>query len=367
MTGSEILALIKQEADEAYSMYWPTARWDRAIQEATINTIQNKYLGYLNNQNAFDEMNYFITTSATYPVNATTNTLYLGTHSIPLISIFPTGTTLTVTSSLPHDLLTGTRITFTNIVATGTLFSLNNQTYTVTVIDSVTFTVTTSAALVGVFTSGEITFPDSIFDYYHYLWGQATFTQLTAYTVVKSTNASPIKITLNKRSYLRSGDHVVIAGIGGNTNANGTFYLKQANEFDYFLYSDVKLTTPVSGNGKQTGIGTVSEIFNSVLRFKRSDEKGNVYGTPTVQNPYFQQSKNLIRILPDEPCSSLKIDYIRTPTFFIDVTDTVTDLTNYFNLDMQYAIKNETLRIFAAASRDILLTQTSTISKQENP
>ncbi len=236
-----------------------------------------------------------------------------------------------------------------------------------TVTDPVTFGVTTTTALTGTFTSGEITFPDSIFDYYHYLRAEATFTQATNYTVVSSTNATPIKITLNKRSYLRSSDKVVIAGILGNTNANGTFYLKQANEFDYFLYSDIKLTIPVSGNGKQTGIGTVSEVFNSTLRFKRSDEKGSVYGEPTVENPYFQQSKNLIRILPDEPCSSIKIDYIRTPTFFIDVNDAVTDLTNYFNLDMQYAIKNETLRIFAASARDGNLYQSSTVSKQENP
>ena len=367
MTGSEMLRLVKLKTDEAYSMYYDATKWNRVFQEAFTNIIQNKYLAFLNQQNTFDEMSYLIATSVVYPVNSTTNTLYLGTTSIPLISIFPTGTTVTVTSSIPHDLLTGTNIKFENIVGTGTLSSLSGQTYVVTVTDPVTFTVVTSTALTGIFTSGDITFPDSIFDYYHYLRAEARFTQLTNYTVVNSTNTTPIKITLNKRSYLRSGDQVVIAGISGNTNANGTSYLKQANEFEYFLYTDATLRNPRGGNGMQSGTGIISEVFNSTLRFKRSDEKGSVYGTPTVQNPYFQQSKNLIRILPDDPCDQIKIDYIRTPTFYIDVTDATTDITLYYNLPMQYQIVDEAGRIFAAAARDVLLYQTETASKQENP
>lgn len=368
MTGADLLRYTNQRIDQAYSGYWDNAKWNRVFQQGFTNAVQTVYLNRLTNQNAFDEISYLVSTAKDFPINSATNTLFLGTHIINLVSIFNVGTAVTFTSDLPHDLETGMRITFQNVTGTGNITTFNNQTYTVTVTGSVTGTLTASFVNTGTFTSGEMISPDSILDYFHYLRAEATFTPLTDFTVIKSTNATPIKITLNKRTYLRSTDQITISGITGNTNANGTFYLKQANEFDYFLYSDSKLRTPIAGNGIQAGIGIVSEVIKSTLKFKRSDEKGSIYGQPTVTNPYFQQSTNLIKILPiEEPCTSINIDYIRVCPFQIDANDATMDLTNFIPLPFQYDIIAETAKVFAEASRDINLTQTTQLDIVTNP
>ena len=367
MTGAELLRITLLKTDQAYSGYWDNTRWNRAFKEAFINVLNNKYLAFLNNQGAFDEMTYFIKTARTFPVNPINNTIYLGTHSFDISAISISGNTLFITTALPNDLITGTDIIFRNINATGTLPSITSQLYSVTVVDEYTFYVTTAAVLTGVFTSGSFDFANAITDYYHYLRAEVTFTKLTKYTVTASTNATPIKITLNKRSKLRTGEKIVVADIFINTNANGIAYLKQANEKQYFLYSDQELTIPKVGNGDQTGIGTVSQMVTSTLRFKRSDEKGSVYGEPSVDSPFFQQSTNTLVVLPSTPCSSINIDYIRTPTFFIDVNDAVTDLTLFFNLNLQYLIVDEAAKMFAASTRDMALYQTSSTSIIQNP
>lgn len=363
MTGQGIYEALEKKADVNYSSYISPTDANQYFAEAFVEAIQEIYRDRLNEQNSFDELSYLIATGQQFNINSTTNTMYLGSHLIPLLMIWNVGTTVTVTSSIPHDLITGTRIQFANLTSSGgNLTTLNGQIYAVTVIDPFTFTFTSNFTIApaGTFLSGEIVFPDSIPQYFHLLRGEAQFTQLTPFIVVDSTNATPIKITLNKRTYLRDKDQVVIAGIGGNTNANGTFFLKYANEFQYLLYADEKLTIPVIGNGTQTGTGTVSEIFKSSLRFKRSDEKGSVYGKPTVQSPFYQQSLNLIKILPDnEPCNWIKLDYIRVPPFQIDVTNNTDDLTSYYNLPFQYLILNRALNIFFKISKDGFGVQTS--------
>ena len=104
------------------------------------------------------------------------------------------------------------------------------------------------------------------------------------------------------------------------------------------------------------------------MKFKRSDEKGSIYGNPTVQSPYFQQAKNLIKILPaDGQCDWIKMDYVRAPTFYIDVADNTRDLTNFFPLPFQYDICNEAAKIFAASSRDGNLYQSSSAEIVNQP
>ncbi len=371
MTGAELYKVLELKADVAYSGYVSNSDANRFFLNALTNEVSNLYNNHFNIQNTFDEISYLIATGQQYNINPTTNSMYLGDHTIPITQIWNVGTAVTVTTTLPHDLIPGTRVKFINITSSaGNLTQLNGQIYVPTIVDAFTFTFTSSFTIAptGTFLTGEFTCPDAVPQYQHLLRGEAQFTDLTPFTVVASTNATPIMITLNTRSYLRDRDQVVITGIGGNTNANGTFFLKYANEFNYFLYTDFKLQNPVSGNGIQTGTGTVSQIIKSTLRFKRSDEKGSSFGKPTVQSPFYQQSFNLIKVLPDdEPCSWIKLDYIRKPTFDIDVANNTDDLDNFYPKSFQYAIIDQALKIFAESTRDMILYSESEQSIRENP
>ena len=279
--------------------------------------------------------------------------------------IWNVGTLVTVTSKVPHDLIAGTRIQFQNIIqsSAGNMIALNGQTYTITsILDPYTFTFISTFTItnVGAFTSGNIGFPDAVPQYFHLLRGEAQFTQLTNFTVVHSNSATPVKIRLDKRSYFRDKDQVVLTG-------GGTYFLKYANEFEYFLYSDEKLQSPVSGVANQF-VGTISEVFKNTLRFKRSDEKGSIYGKPTVQSPFYQQSYNLIKILPEnEACNWIKLDFIRVPPMMIDVNDTTNDLTNFYPLQFQYAIENKALKIFFESSKDMIGISTASNDVIRNP
>lgn len=367
MTGVDIFRLFQFETDMAYTAYISSGpEADVWFRKGMIVAIQHIYEKQLKDQQAFDEINYLIATDAVFPMN--NNQIYI--NQLLIANVTNVGTTITLTTELSHNLIVGDAITTTGIAG----FTTNNPNGTWTVIAPITATTLTYTATLAptgaaTINKGYLTSPKIMSDYWHYLdYGSARFTHPTLFTVTASTNSNPIKITLNKRSYLRSGDQVVIAGITGNTNVNGTRFLKQLQETQYFLYSDAGLTTPVVGNGTQSGIGTVSQVYNSTIKFKRSQEKGQVYGEPTVQDPYFQESKILIKILPtSDVCDQLTLDYIIKPTVFISTANATIDLSDHYPEFFQHRIISETAKLLSFALRDGQLTQGESILIQENP
>lgn len=352
MTGVQLYNFLVRETDLAFTGYIQAGtEADDWFKKGFIVTLQNIYREQLANQNAFDEINFLISTDAIYPLN--NNKIYI--NQLLIADVTFVGTTITLTTELPHNLIAGDTIT-----TSGILNFTNNPNGTFTVIAPVTANVLTFVATLnptsGTYTanSGHLISPKIISDYYHYLdFGRARFTQLTSYKVIGSTFATPIKITLDKRTYLRTGDQVFITGIGGNTNANGTFYLRQANETQYFLYTDATLSTPAVGNGTQTGTGVLSQIITSTLKFKRSQEKGWVFGEPSVQNPYFQQSKLLIKILPtNQVCDQLTLDYIIKPPAFANTLNNTIDLSDHYPDFFQYRWISETGKLINLSMRD---------------
>lgn len=354
MTGTQLFAFLQKEIDLAYTGYVSSgAEADGWFKKGFIVALQNIYRQQLDNQNAFDEINFLVSTDAVFPLN--NNRIY--TNKLLISNVTNVGTTVTVTTELAHNFILGDTLTISGVAG----FTTNNPNGTFTIIAPVTATTFTftagSAPTGGPYTanSGYITSaPKMIADYYHYLdYGKAKFSRATAYIVSASTNTSPIRITLNKRTYFRSYDQVTIAGIAGNTNANGTFYLRQANEFQYFLYSDPLLQTPVAGNGNQTNTGTIAQVVSGTLKFKRSQEKGWVYGVPTPENPYFQQSKILIKILPDnQVCDQLTLDYIIKPPAFADTLNNTIDLSDHYPDFFQYRWISETGKLINMSMRD---------------
>lgn len=76
-----------------------------------------------------------------------------------------------------------------------------------------------------------------------------TTTDATTFTITGATNASPIAITTSSSHTLNTGDTVAISGVGGNTNANGTFVVTVTSGTTFTLNGS-------TGNAGYTSGGT---------------------------------------------------------------------------------------------------------------
>jgi hypothetical protein len=91
--------------------------------------------------------------------------------------------------------------------------------------------------------------------------------------VSAATNASPIVITTTAAHGFEDGEQVTVAGVTGNTAANGTRYVKATGHTatTFALYLDVALSLPVAGNGAYAGAGTVTSVTFFSLEFNKGD------------------------------------------------------------------------------------------------
>jgi hypothetical protein len=78
-------------------------------------------------------------------------------------------------------------------------------------------------------------------------WRDAT----ANFAITNATNASPIVITTSSSHGFQEADQVTIAGVGGNTGANGTWWVSPVSSTTFSLHGS-------NGNGGYTGGGTVS-------------------------------------------------------------------------------------------------------------
>ncbi len=85
----------------------------------------------------------------------------------------------------------------------------------------------------------------------------ATLSSTSSKNITGATNASPIVLAIASHGYA-DGTVLVIAGVGGNTNANGVYYAKATGQDSghIALYSDSTLGDPVPGNSNYTTGGT---------------------------------------------------------------------------------------------------------------
>jgi hypothetical protein len=94
-----------------------------------------------------------------------------------------------------------------------------------------------------------------------------------------ATNATPIVITVAANSGLKDGDKVAIAGITGNTAANGVWVLKYVSATTYQLVGSV-------GNGTYGGTPRCAQVFDQTPTMKGHSAvlqvAGNLVGTMTL-------------------------------------------------------------------------------------
>jgi hypothetical protein len=97
--------------------------------------------------------------------------------------------------------------------------------------------------------------------------------------ITGATNATPIVVTFAANSGLKDGDRVAIAGITGNTAANGEWTLKFVTATTYQLLGSV-------GNGAYGGTPRCAQIFDQTPTMKGHTGTlsvgGNLVGTLTL-------------------------------------------------------------------------------------
>ncbi len=94
-----------------------------------------------------------------------------------------------------------------------------------------------------------------------------------------ATNATPIVITVAANSGLKTGDRLAIAGITGNTAANGQWTLEAASATTFKLLGSV-------GNGTYGGSPRAAQIFDETPTMEGHSAtlavSGNLVGTVTL-------------------------------------------------------------------------------------
>lgn len=199
---------------------------------------------------------------------------------------------------------------------------------------------------------------------------KAKFIQLLqTLAITNASNASTITITFTGVNNLRTGELIKIAGVLGNTNANGTYYIQKINSLQFKLYTDEFLTIPVSGNATYTSGGTISRVFYNYCLPLYSDKKIDPYAIGTVRIPRYEVADNRIKITPTNySCDEITIDYLSSPSGqqIIDVTDSTFDLEKYYQIDFLYMIADEAANLFAQSFKDNELFSTSNFEINKN-
>lgn len=206
-----------------------------------------------------------------------------------------------------------------------------------------------------------ITPTGAIVDYFHLLAIKPIFTKPMDLVVVSATNATPVVITFNKKSMLRSGSGCVFSGATNNAIINGTRYLRQINDYKYALYSDPQLITPIIGSGTLAGTVTTKMLFQTDFCTQYiSGRKGTGFHIPTIFNPKFEIANGLIKIYPLEvQCSSVLMDYMKKPLLsqLPILDDVVIDLEQTYSIRFLYYWIDEVVKLYAEQQREVQMIQ----------
>lgn len=204
-------------------------------------------------------------------------------------------------------------------------------------------------------------------DYNHLLSIKATFTVNLFVSLEDATNTTPIRITTATRTNLRTGDHVTISGVIGNTNANGTFYLRKVSDFGFQLYSDEFLQNAVSGNAAYISGGAVSRIYDNYCTMIRSDEKIGILAQATVDYPKYETAENRIKIYPaNQVCQSVTMDYITTAVVVPDVSNSTTDLELTYPFQFLQYLVTVAAEIYSGEVKDTEQQRSQEIDLSQN-
>jgi hypothetical protein len=367
-TGVQIFADLKRQASQYQSDVIVPTMGNYLLKKALFEEIEDNYKNLAVQKNK-DELGSLIKTEK--PFTIWDNGINVGI--VPISSVVvASGTTFTITFLWAHHLGTGISITLSEILGT----PLANGTYTFTsgtptagqyvIVNSNTITLTVASAT-GTYTAntGIMTNSNIVTDYLHLLTAKVVFEQSTKFTVNDATFASPIKLTINENNNLRSTEKIKVSGVGGNTNANATSFIRKGKLKEMYLYSNEELTTAVAGNATYTSGGILKRIVENYCKPQESDKKIDWYKA-TVKNPLIETTQKQLMVYPkDKGAVTMYIDYITTETRELTVTSTI-DYELYYNRTFLDKVVNRATQNFANMVEDPTAYQMITAQINQN-
>lgn len=193
-----------------------------------------------------------------------------------------------------------------------------------------------------------------ITDYHHLMNLKVKFTeQFDDVYLTGASNTSTIRITTNSDINLRTGERIVISGVTGNTNANGTRYVKRMRPDFYELYSDVNLNTPIVGNGVYSGTtGQIYRVWYNDAKDMHSNRKFSKLNAPTIADPYYEIADTVLKVYPlTKVADEITIDYISLP-YVPQIGENSVDLLATYSERFIYFLADETARLVGMYMRD---------------
>jgi hypothetical protein len=348
-TGAQIYADLKRQVKQYESDVIVPTMGNYLLKKALYETIEENYKNLIIQKNK-DEVGSLLKTEREYLIYD--NGLSVG--QVPLATVTATVNGYTITFLWRHHLGAGISITLQSIL--GTIDANGTYTYATSltaagqyiIVNPTTITIQIAAPPAGAYTpnTGYMTNSNMVADYLHLLEASLVFEQSTNFTLADAKYTTPILIEVAQTNNLRTKEKVKISGVLGNTNTNGTHFIKKQKPKTALLYSDKTLSTAVAGNGTYTSGGTLVRIIESVTKPMNSDEKADFY-KPNIENPKLETTEKQLMVYPkNEGCVSIKMDYLTTETKELIATSDI-DYEQFYNRTFLDKVVNRAAQNFA--------------------
>lgn len=361
-TGADLNKYIKDGIDQSFSGFLGTLRANRLIKDSHIKVIERLYSNN-KTQKQTDELSPLTLIDRTITVRGNS----FRTEPLRISSFTVVGTTATITTDFPHQLIVGDSLTIEE--TTGFTPALNG-TYTVVSTPTTTQLTVTVVVVVGTWTqgSGGIThnfmFPNML----HPLAIETTFKDNDLMFLSTVNTGSTPYISFTKYSSVRTGSRIVIENALGVTGLNATFYCKERNRTSYFLFTDALFQTAAVLTGTYQGNGRARMVVSEYATRLHSDRRIAPSSVGDAWAPKFAIDQNAILLFPtDATCESVKVDYIQAPVVDIDVANTSVDLEQYYTFKHIMSIKDQCVTSFMMEMRELQQAQAQAAMQQANP
>jgi hypothetical protein len=364
-TGVTLSAYFDQKTSAAYTGYLDPVKKNRLFKDALLAILEREETDD-QGQKQWDQITLIKKTQHVLPVRNN----FIVTAPLQITNVTYSVPNFTITTFLPHGLSIGDTISLQNVAGFTSTPTLNGTTFTLIGVTSKTLTFSTFGAT-GTWTAGtgQVTSTYFLNDYWHLRSiKNKYYSPIYNVNITGASNTTPIKVTVDIRNNIRSGEQLTIAGVLGNTNANGIFYVKSLNNKMLALYTDVNFQNPVAGNGNYISGGTFKRTDYYYCQPYESSAKIGVLNLPDTLSPSYEIADNQIKLYPqDQNCVEVTVDYFSQPPVVIDVTNSVTDLSVYYPEKFLFAILNEAVILYSAETRDPELSNSTSIDQQKNP
>jgi hypothetical protein len=207
----------------------------------------------------------------------------------------------------------------------------------------------------------------AISDYMHLLAMKVRYDKQIA-TITAVSTGTPTTITLNVDTNLRTGQYVFIPSSGGTTGLTGLRYLKKVGKRKFQLYTNRGLDNLLTTSGVYTGGVPLRVVYENWAKPLFPDKKFSPYCVATIRLPYYEEADGVFKLFPeDETPVAAYVDYVSSPSVFIDPTDNTTDLEDTYPYKFLLYILDTAVKLFAGPTRDNILYQLESKEIIDNP